>query len=221
MMAVFGLIRVVPLIHAWKVDRPGAVIGIITFFATLIMAPAIANGILFGVGLTVLHCLIKTMRPRTEIVGRKLDGTLGGMRAHGLKPISQYFVPIRFDGSLIFVNVAYFEDMILKAHAEFPQARTILIIGSGINDIDASGVEKIFEVARSLRQAGVKLMFSSLKYQVMQAIEKSGLVEELGQDAFFSSKESAQRYLLEKYGTQGGAADNSQAEENSLAPKAS
>lgn len=221
MMAVFGLIRVVPLIHAWKVDRPGAVIGIITFFATLIMAPAIANGILFGVGLTVLHCLIKTMRPRTEIVSRKVDGTLGGMRAHGLKPISQYFVPLRFDGSLIFVNVAYFEDMILKAHAEFPQARAILIIGSGINDIDASGVEKIFEVARSLRKAGVRLMFSSLKHQVMQAIEKSGLVEELGQDAFFSSKESAQRYLVEKYGTQDSESGISRDEENSPSPKAS
>ena len=45
MMAVFSLIRVKPLVQAWKVDRFGAIIGIITFFATLIMAPAIANGI--------------------------------------------------------------------------------------------------------------------------------------------------------------------------------
>ncbi|HSH28605.1 MAG TPA: SulP family inorganic anion transporter [Thiohalobacter sp.] len=66
MLAVFGLIRIQPLLQAWKVDRVGAVIGIITFAATLLMAPDIANGILLGVALTVLHYLIRTMRPRAE-----------------------------------------------------------------------------------------------------------------------------------------------------------
>ncbi|MGB5396211.1 MAG: SulP family inorganic anion transporter, partial [Gammaproteobacteria bacterium] len=40
MMAVFSLIRIKPLTQAWKVDRVGAVIGIVTFIATLIMAPS-------------------------------------------------------------------------------------------------------------------------------------------------------------------------------------
>ncbi len=112
------------------------------------MAPAIANGILLGIGLTVLHFLIRTMKPRVEVVSRKADGTLGGIRAHHLKPISERFVPVRFDGSLTFINVAYFEDMILEAHAEFPQAKSILVIGSGINEIDASGEEKYVKLQR-------------------------------------------------------------------------
>ena len=49
MMAVFSLIRIGPLVQAWKVDRVGALIGVVTFVATLVMAPAIANGILLGV----------------------------------------------------------------------------------------------------------------------------------------------------------------------------
>ncbi|MGD8547331.1 MAG: SulP family inorganic anion transporter, partial [Thiohalophilus sp.] len=55
MMAVFSLIRIKPLMQAWRVDRISASIGIITFCATLLMAPAIANGILLGIALTVLH----------------------------------------------------------------------------------------------------------------------------------------------------------------------
>jgi MFS superfamily sulfate permease-like transporter len=201
MMAVFSLIRVRPLVHAWKVDRMGSSIGVITFFATLLLAPAIANGILFGVGLTVLHYLIRTMKPRVEIIGRKTNGTLGGIRSHQLQPISEHFVPVRFDGSLSFTNVAYFEDMILDAHAKFPNAKIILVIGSGINLVDASGVEKIQEVARRLRDMGVQLAFSSLKLQVLNVFEKSGLAQELGRDLFFKDKETALEQLTERYHT--------------------
>ena len=200
MMAVFSLIRVAPLVNAWRVDRIGASIGVVTFFATLLMAPSIANGILLGVALTVLHHLVRTMKPRAEIVGRKQDGTLGGIRAHHLPPISEGFVPVRFDGSLTFINVAYFEDMILEAKSAFPQAQAILVVGSGINEIDASGEEKVREVARRMREVGVDLLFSGLKHQVMQVFEASGLVEELGRDAFYPDKHSALEALIEKYG---------------------
>ena len=199
MMAVFSLIRVRPLIQAWKVDRIDALIGIITFVATLILAPAIANGILIGVALTVLHFLIRIMRPRADIVSRKPDGTLGGIRANQLQPLSEDFVPVRFDGSLTFINVAYFEDIVLEAHADFPKAKTILVIGSGINEIDASGEEKIHEVAARLKKLGVRLEFSGLKHQVRSILQSSGLVDELGSDAFHSDKETALRRLQGRY----------------------
>lgn len=199
MMAVFGLIRIQPLINAWKIDRVEAIIGIITFLATLLMAPAIANGILLGVALTVLYHLIRIMQPRAEIVARKEDGTLGGIRAHGLKPISEHFVPVRFDGSLTFINVAYFEDIVLDVLREFPKAQTILVVGSGINQIDTSGEEKIREVAKRLRESGVNLAFSGLKHQVLRIFEESGLAKELGKDAFFSDKHSALDVMVQRY----------------------
>ncbi len=200
MMAVFSLIRIKPLAQAWRVDRVGAAIGVITFLATLVMAPAIANGILLGVSLTVLHFLIRTMKPRADIVARKPDGTLGGISANRLKPMSEHFVPVRFDGSLTFVNVAYFEDIILEAKSDFPKAKVILVVGSGINDIDASGEEKIREVADRLHKVGVWLMFSGLKHQVRSLLEIGGVVEQLGKDAFFPDKETALRVLLQTYG---------------------
>jgi sulfate permease, SulP family len=199
MIAVFSLIRIAPLVQAWKVDRFGAVIGGITFVATLLMAPSIANGILLGISLTVLHYLIRTMQPRSEIVSRKADGTLGGMRAHSLQPISKDFVPVRFDGSLSFINVAYFEDLILEAQSRFPSAKVILVIGSGINEVDASGEEKVREVAARLRESGVQLMFSGLKYQVMKILKNCGLVDELGREAFFIDKESALQTLSREF----------------------
>jgi MFS superfamily sulfate permease-like transporter len=200
MMAVFSLIRIKPLVQAWRVDRIGALTGVVTFVATLVMAPAIANGILLGVALTVLDFLIRTMKPRADIVARKPDGTLGGIRANRLTPMSKQFVPVRFDGSLTFVNVAYFEDIILEAIADFPEAKAILVVGSGINDIDASGEEKIREVADRLHKVGVWLMFSGLKHQVRSLLERGGVVEQLGKEAFFPDKETALRTLRQRYG---------------------
>jgi MFS superfamily sulfate permease-like transporter len=199
MMAVFSLIRIAPLVRAWKVDPIGSLIGVVTFAATLLMAPAIANGILIGIALTILHYLIRIMKPRAEIVSRKTDGTLGGIVAHGLKPLSEHFVPVRFDGSLTFINVAYFEDIILEANASFPKAKCILVVGSGINEIDASGEEKVREVAGRLRKVGVTLMFSGLKHQVMQVLEQAGAVDEIGRESFFSDKETALRILRQRF----------------------
>ena len=201
MMAVFSLIRIKPLTQAWKVDRVGAIIGITTFFATLIMAPSIANGILFGVALTVIDYLIRTMKPRAEIVSYKRDGTLGGIRSHKLAPISDSFVPIRFDGSLTFATVAYFEDIILEAERKFPDVKAILVIGSGINEMDASGEEKIRELNDRLAELDVKIMFSGLKHQVMKLLDVSGLIEEIGEDRFFSDKQTALKALTVLYGT--------------------
>jgi MFS superfamily sulfate permease-like transporter len=200
MTAVFGLIRIKPLTQAWKVERPAAVIGLVTFVATLYMAPSLANGILFGVGLTILWYLVRTMRPRAEIVARQADGTLRGIKAHNLEPMSQNFVPVRFDGSLTFVNVAYFEDMLLEALADFPDARAILVVGSGINQIDATGEETVRELVKRMKDRGVILMFSSLKHQVRQVFERGGLVEQIGEENFFADKDTALERLTATYG---------------------
>jgi MFS superfamily sulfate permease-like transporter len=216
MIAVFSLIRAAPLIHAWKVEPPAALIGVITFLSTLYMAPSLADGILIGVVLTVLWYLIRTMRPRAEIVARKPDGTLGGIKAHGLTPVSRRFVPVRFDGSLTFINVAYFEDIILEAQADYPEASAILVVGSGINEIDASGEEKVRELAIRLREIGVELMFSGLKQQVLRVFERAGLTRLLGDSSFFSDKERALEELRERFGP---AAPLDEARGSSRAPE--
>lgn len=197
MLAVFGLIRVKALLHAWKVNRLDALVGLITFVATLVMAPALANGILVGVGLTILLYLIRNMRPRAEILGFHPDGSLGGIDTHKLAPISENYVVMRFDGPLNFVNVAYFEDAVEASLARFPKARAILIIGNGINDIDVSGEEKVHALAQSLKEAGITLYFSSLKRQVKAVFDGPQLADTIPAEHIFKTKEKALQTLAE------------------------
>ena len=200
MFAVFGLIRIKALVHAWTVNRLDAMIGIATFIATLAMAPALANGILVGVSLTVALYLLRNMRPRAEILGHHPDGSLGGIDTHHLAAISERYVVMRFDGSLNFVNVAYFEDVVLEALGRFPAAKAILVIGNGINDVDVSGEEKLRTLALQLKSKGVDLYFSSLKRQVLSVLEKGARSGAIPLDHIFKTKELALRVLDERYG---------------------
>lgn len=78
-----------------------------------------------------------------------------------------------------------------------------LIMGS-VSDwetrIDASGEEKIREVAQNLGATGVTLAFSLLKKQVREMFEVGGLIALLGRENLFDTKEQALHVLLARAG---------------------
>jgi MFS superfamily sulfate permease-like transporter len=191
MMAVFGLINVRSLVRAWKIERQEALVGIITFLATLAMAPQLANGILLGAGLAIVLFLVRTMQPRTDILGRRPDGSLAGVSTNEVEPIGKRFIAVRFDGSLNFVNASRFEDVLLEARAQNPQARAVLIDGSGINDVDVTGEERLRDVIETFRDNGVELYFSSLKTQVYDTLRRGRLFNLLDETHFIRTKRRA------------------------------
>ncbi len=199
MMAVFGLINVRGLIRAWQIERQEAIVGVITFLATLIMAPQLANGILLGAGLSILLWMLRTMKPRVDVIGWAADGSLTGVRGSQQTPLGEHFIAVRFDGSLNFVTASHFEDMLLDARARNPQARAVLVIGSGINMIDVSGEERLRDVIDNFRDNGIAIYFSSLKTQVYQALERGHLFDVLGREHFFRNKEQALRFMQATY----------------------
>ncbi len=199
MSAVFGLIDFKTLRHSWKVRRSDGIVGLLTFIATLLMAPQLANGVLVGVVLTILLFLNRVMQPRTEVLGRTRDGTLAGAASHDLPPISENYVVLRFDSSLVFINSAFFEQAVMRAISQFPQAKAVLVIGNGINQIDATGEEKLRALANDLKLAGITLMLSGLKKPVREALARSGLDETLGRENLFVSKDIALETLRQRY----------------------
>lgn len=199
MSAVFGLIDFKSLRHSWSVRRSDGVVGLITFLATLVMAPQLASGVLVGVVLTILLFLLGTMQPRSEVLGRTRDGTLAGAASHDLAPISEHYVVLRFDASLVFINSAFFEQAIMKSISQFPRTKAVLVIATGINRIDATGEEKLRALATDLKAAGIVLMLSGLKKQVRDALARAGLDEVIGPENLFPNKELALKTLAARY----------------------
>ncbi len=67
-VAVSSLIKVRPIVSAWKTNPLDASVAIITFCLTLYFAPQIQNAIFVGVALSLLLFLFKTMRPHVAFL---------------------------------------------------------------------------------------------------------------------------------------------------------
>lgn len=189
-MAVTNLIGFAAMNRAWRAHRDDGIAAWVTFFAALLLAPAIDYGVLIGAVLAVLLYLYRTMRPRMALLSRHADGTLRDARVHGL-PTSEQLVVLRFDGSLYFANVPYFEDAVLEALASFPRARELLIVCDGLNAIDASGVEMLEHLSDRLTQGGIRLSMCAIKLQVVDVFERTGLSEKMGPANLFRTAEQA------------------------------
>ena len=190
MLAVTGLINIKAIKHAWQAHKHDGIAAIVTFVATLGFAPHLDSGIMVGAGLALILYLYRTMKPRVAILGRHADGTLRDVKVHNL-PTSEHVVAIRFDGSLYFANVSFFEDAILEAAANNPKAKHILVVGDGINQLDASGEEVIHHMVERLRDNGVTLLFSGLKKQVLDIMEQTGLRKTIGYNNIFVTEDMA------------------------------
>jgi SulP family sulfate permease len=204
-MAVIGLINFGAVKHAWQANRHDGIASVVTFVATLAAAPHLDKGIMIGAGLAIVLYLYRTMTPRVAILGRHPDGNLRDAAVHKLPP-SQVVTAVRFDGRLYFANVAFFEDAILEAVAGNPEAPYLLIVGDGINELDASGEEVIHHIVERMRGNGIVVLFAGMKKQVLDVMKATGLYDLVGAKGFYATTERALEGIYSR-------AENSDAED--------
>jgi SulP family sulfate permease len=199
-MAVIGLVNFGAVKHAWQASKHDGIAAGVTFISTLAFAPHLDSGIMVGAGLALGLFLYRTMSPRVAILGRYKDGTLRDLRVNPDLPTSKHVVAIRFDGSLYFANVSYFEDAVLEAVSKNPEAKYVLIVGDAINQLDASGEEVVHHLVERLNSTGITLVFSGLKKQVLDVMRATGLFEAIGQDKIFATVDQAIAAIYEQLG---------------------
>ncbi|VAW67850.1 Sulfate permease [hydrothermal vent metagenome] len=190
-MAVFGLINFKAVKHIWHTSKHDGIAAIITFIATIGAAPQLDHGIMIGASLAIILYLYRTMRPRVALLGRYKDGTLRDLNVHTDLPMDENIIAVRFDGSLYFANVSYFEDAMLKAVAEHPDAKYLLVVGDAINEIDASGEEVLHHLVERLADNNITIVFSGLKRQVLDVLHATGLNNVIGEQHIFAHEEMA------------------------------
>ncbi len=188
--AVVNLMNFGKLWHFFVVNKADGIASFFTFFATLLLAPHLEQGILLGATLSILIHLYRMMRPHVALLGLHPDGTLHDAALHGLE-VDQNLPSIRLDERLIFANSSYFEEVVLRTSEQFPDARYLAIVCNGINEIDVSGTEMLKDVAGQLEHQGVRLLLIGVKSQVLDVMTVSGLADLVGTDNVFSTYDLA------------------------------
>ncbi len=199
-MAVINLVKVQPVIQAWKAEPHDGLVSVVTFVLTLILAPHLETGIIVGVLLSLGLFVYRTMRPRFATVSRFPDGTLRDVEVHGLKT-DKYISIMRFDGSLYFANAGYFESTVLERVATEPDLKFVIIDGQGINQLDATGLEVLYHLTERLHaSAGVELLVARMKKQFMDTLRRSGMMAEFREEHFFARVQDAIDYAFQRLG---------------------
>jgi anti-anti-sigma factor len=184
------LVNVRSFVHHWRAQRSCGVIAIITFVGTLVFAPHLDRGILIGVVLTIGMFLLKNMKPEIAILSKHHTGAYRNAERHGLE-ICHRIAVIRFNGSLFFASVNYLEEAILERVANMPEVKRILIVGNGINEMDASGEEMLSKLVDRLREAGYDLALSGLNDSVLDVMKRTSLYQKIGEGNFFPNVAAA------------------------------
>lgn len=199
MMAVFSLIDFSTFKETWKAHRSDGLAAIITFVATLAFAPNIQSGILTGIILSLVLFLFHTMKPRIVILGEDKNGVLRSARRYNLPKLGSKVTVIRFDGSLYFANVNYFEESILYLISHDPKMKAILVVGDAITDLDASGVEMLRNLLERLKKGGITMAFCNVQDEVQVVIDRTVLSDLIEPKNIFPSVREGLKELDQRY----------------------
>jgi sulfate permease, SulP family len=196
-MAVIGLVNVKGFIHTWQTQKADGAIAIITFCCTLYFAPHLDKGIMIGIVLSLASYFLQNMKPDITLLSKYTDGTYRNADRLDLEKC-RHIALIRFNGSLFFANVNYLEEKILEQVSGMSDLKHILLVGNGINDLDASGEEMLSILVGRLREAGYGFSVSGLNETVKDVMKRTHLYQKIGEDHLFGNATIAVRAIYDK-----------------------
>src|SRR5690554_2105490 len=130
--------------------------------------------------------------------------TLLGVLFFGLVPGTEHYrnvqryevevhpaiLSLRIDESLMFANAQEVEQQILKEATLHSQLRHVVLMGSGINHIDASGVQMLAQLNSLLSEQGIYLHLSEIKGPVLDKLKLVEFIEALSGEVFLTQHQA-------------------------------
>ncbi|EOY05768.1 hypothetical protein QUC31_016600 [Theobroma cacao] len=188
--AMLGLLDYEAAIHLWKVDK-------FDFFICLgaylgVVLGSVEIGLIIAIMVSLLRILLFVARPRTIVLGNIPNS--GIYRSMDQYPIANK-VPgiliLQIDAPVYFANASYLRERIsrwiyeeedrLKSAGETSLHYVILDL-SAVGSIDTSGISMLEEVKKNVDRKGLKLVLANPKSEVMKKLDKSKLIDTIGQE---------------------------------------
>lgn len=196
--AVIGLIDFKTPLKLWRFSRLDAIALWITFIAVL--ALGIETGILTGIASTIIMLMWKLSRPHVAEVGQ-INHTehFRNIERHDVNLVDGVLI-FRVDESLNFTNAPFLESYVLEQVAERSDIQSVLLVSSGINEIDATGIEVLQTIIEELSLAGVEFYLSDVKGPVSDRLVAAGFDSNFMESRVFLSAHLAVATITAKPG---------------------
>lgn len=197
-VAVMGLIKIRPIINAWKVEKHDAIIGIITFAGTLLFSPNLEKAIGLWVILSLALYIYRTMRPKIVEVSMYKDGQYRDCELFWLKT-SKCVSLVRIDWDLYFANANYFENEVLTLVSEKSQLQVIIFDFGWINNIDTSGLQVLENLINNLQKMWIKIYMTNVRVRVTEKFHYTWFLETFWIKNIFTHTDDAVEHVIEKF----------------------
>jgi SulP family sulfate permease len=195
-IVAWGLIDVGAMRRVWRTSRADALTLAVTFIATLTIRLEVA--ILVGVLVSLLIYLNWATHPQVlrVVPDPAAQRRFRSARADSL--LCPQLDILRIDGAVFFGSVEHIRDEIEAARASRPATRHLLLIGTGLNLIDNAGAELLGYLARSFRESGITLYLCRLRPSVHALLDRAGVLDAIGRDRVFATKDQAIAVIYRK-----------------------
>jgi SulP family sulfate permease len=176
-VAVLSLVDLQPFREAWRWSR--AEFGLMALVTALTVLAGVEAALLVGVLASMALLMPRTARPHWAEVGR-LPGTevFRNVRRFQVQTLPQVMA-VRIDESLLFTNSRWLAETLESQAAARPGLRHLVLMMSGVNDIDFSGLDSLHQLDRTLGARGIRLHLSEVKGPLRDRLGASGVLSGL------------------------------------------
>ncbi len=190
LVAVISLIETRQLPHLWHYSREDALGWLSTLLGVLTLGLEV--GLLIGVLVSLAAWLAKNSRPHIALVGR-LPGTehYRNQDRYAVE-VHPLILSVRIDESLMFANAQEVEQRLLLEVSQRPELRHVILMGSGINYLDASGLEVLLQLNTLLKEQDIYLHLSEIKGPVLDKLERTSFLQQLTGQHFLTQHQAMQ-----------------------------
>lgn len=194
--SVSGLIDLSKIKYILSINKFDGYTAILTFLCTLYFAPNLEIGVGLGVVFSVGYYLYRNVHPRIVFLSKYKDGQLHDVEKFKMDRCENIGI-VRLDAPLFFANSPLFENEIINDVIKHKDIRDILIVCSGMNEIDTTGEETLKTLFLNLKSSGKNLYFSEVKSPIYKVMTEAGLLQKIHKDHFFTDNKEAVKYLTE------------------------
>jgi SulP family sulfate permease len=178
-MAVVNLVDVREIRNIARVKRSDLIGLSVAFVGTL--ALSIEVGILIAVVASMLVVFARMSRPHRAALGR-IPGTTSyrNLERFPEAEVEDGIRIVRIDAALSFVNAQHVKRVCLgEAAALVAPPRALVLDCSGINDVDATGVDVLGEIVTEIDEGPATLHLCDVKGPVRDVLRRAGLWDRL------------------------------------------
>ena len=172
--------------------------------AGVTMAGVVLFGVLYAlvvaVALSVLDAVRRSAQPHDAVLGwvERL-GRYANVELHRSATVTPGVVVYRLDDRLFFANARYVKGRVNEAVRGAPQpVRWLVFDAEAVTHVDATGLEALVDIERSLTRDGVTLVVARIKGVVEARLEGTGLGASIPADRRFPTVRAAVEYCQSK-----------------------